>query len=89
MNKLSIYSTKTCGYCRMLKKFLDDEGIAYEVKQVDDSPELARELLERSGQLGVPWSVVEDQEGKQLIDILGFDIQQFNRLIQDGTLTKA
>lgn len=88
MNTLTIYSTATCGFCHMLKKFLDDHGIGYQSKMADENPEFARELHERSGQLGVPFSVIENEKGEVLESVLGFDVQKFNRLIQDGVLQK-
>ena len=49
-----IYSTHTCGFCNMLKNYLDDKKIKYDVKYADDDQNLAKELYEKSGQLGVP-----------------------------------
>lgn len=73
----------------MLKKFLEDHKISYKTKMADESQEIAQELFERSGQLGVPFSVIEDEEGKELDRVLGFDVQKLNKLIQDGTLKSA
>lgn len=69
--KITIYSTATCGFCKMLKSYLNEKGITYDVKMADEDQNIARELYEKSGQLGVPFTIVEN-DGKEE-KILGFD----------------
>jgi glutaredoxin len=71
MTKITIYSTATCGYCKMLKGYLMSKDIAFDDKRADTDPALAQELLEKSGQLGVPFTIIENDGGEQ--KILGFD----------------
>lgn len=80
MSKITIYSTKTCGYCHMLKGYLDDNGISYDVKMADEDQKLAQELYEKSGQLGVPFTIIETDEGKTF-NILGFDKPQIDHVL--------
>lgn len=77
MTKIQIYSTVTCGYCKMLKSYLQSKNIPYEEKHVDRDPALAQELFDRSNQLGVPFTVIE-QDGKEPVAILGFDRQRID-----------
>jgi len=72
MKNITIYSTATCGFCKMLKSYLNDKGINYEVKMADEDQAIARELYEKSGQLGVPFTVITDDNGKEEL-VLGFD----------------
>lgn len=72
MKHITIYSTATCGFCKMLKSYLSSKGIEYEVKMADESQDIARELYEKSGQLGVPFTIVTDENGQEE-KILGFD----------------
>jgi len=65
--KVKVYSTSTCPYCRMLKNFLDDNKIAYEDLNVGTDAAKREEMINRSGQMGVP---VTDIDGKIII---GFD----------------
>lgn len=69
--KITIYSTATCGFCKMLRSYLDSKGVSYDVKMADEDQSIARELYEKSGQLGVPFTIVE--KGEQEDKILGFD----------------
>jgi glutaredoxin 3 len=72
MKNVTIYSTATCGFCKMIKSYLSDKGVKYEVKMADEDQSIAKELYEKSGQLGVPFTVITDDEGKEDL-ILGFD----------------
>lgn len=70
--KITIYSTATCGFCKMLKSYLSSKDISYDVKMADEDQNLARELYEKSGQLGVPFTIIEKEDGT-VENILGFD----------------
>ena len=81
MPKITIYSTKTCAYCRMLKDYLQSKDIKYEEKLADDNPKIAQELFEKSGQLGVPFTIIETDDG-QKAQILGFDKPQVDHVLK-------
>lgn len=51
---ITIYTTNTCAYCVMVKKFLTMKGREYEVVNLDDNPERQAEALAISGALTVP-----------------------------------
>lgn len=72
MNQITIYSTATCGFCRSLKSYLQSKGISYEEKHADQDQKLAEELYEKSGQLGVPFTIIEKSDGG-IEKIVGFD----------------
>ena len=57
---------------KMLKSYLNDKGIKYDVRMADGDQAIARELYEKSGQLGVPFTVITDENGKEE-SVLGFD----------------
>lgn len=72
MSKITIYSTATCGYCKMLKGYLLQNDIKYEEKHVDQDQALAIEMYEKSGQMGVPFTIIEKDDGSEET-ILGFN----------------
>lgn len=74
--KITIYSTKTCGYCHMLKSWLQDKKIKFTDYSVDINPIAAQQMINISGQMGVPFSVIEKDDGS-LVNILGFDRHRF------------
>ena len=69
---VSIYSTPTCHFCQMAKDFLKGNSIAYTEFDVAHDLEKRQEMIDRSGQMGVPVILVSDElVGDELI--VGFD----------------
>lgn len=68
MNKsVTIYSTPTCHFCQMTKEFLKEKGIGYTDYDVAHDLEKRQEMIQKSGQMGVPVIFVGDEM------IVGFD----------------
>lgn len=67
VNKVKVYSTPTCPYCYMAKDFLKQNNIPFEDINVAEDHKAAREMVEKSGQMGVP---VIEINGKMIV---GFD----------------
>ena len=65
--KVQVYATSTCPYCKMAKSFLDENKVSYENFDVGTDIARRNEMIDKSGQMGVP---VIDIEGKIII---GFD----------------
>lgn len=81
--KITIYSTRQCPYCVMLKRWLDDKNVKYTNYNVDENPIAAKEMIRLSGQMGVPFSTIE--YGDKTAKILGFDRQKFESVIKEAT----
>jgi glutaredoxin-like YruB-family protein len=62
-----IYSTTTCPYCKMAKQYMKDKNVAFTEINVQEDPTKAEEMIQKSGQMGVP---VMDIDGKIIV---GFD----------------
>ncbi|MGA1839956.1 MAG: glutaredoxin family protein [bacterium] len=73
MKKVTVYSTSTCPYCKMLKDFLKGKNVSFENLDVGENHAAAKEMKEKSGQLGVP---VVDIEGKIIV---GFEKEQITK----------
>jgi glutaredoxin-like YruB-family protein len=58
--KVTIYSTPTCPYCKRAKDYLTQKGIAFTDYNVAEDRETAKEMIEKSKQMGVPVIVVGD-----------------------------
>lgn len=56
----------------MLREYLEKNNFQYEVKYADEDQALAQELLQKSGQLAVPFTVIAKDDGEE-VSILGFD----------------
>ena len=68
---VTIYSTQTCGYCKSAKEFLAANNVSYEEVDVGNDQEKAREMIEKSGQMGVPVIIVGEGADEEII--IGFD----------------
>ena len=64
VKEVKVYSTPTCPYCSMVKKFLDDNGISYQDVNVAEDREALDDIVNRSGQMGVP---VIDIDGELVV----------------------
>ena len=67
MPNVKVYSTFTCSYCAMAKEFLKKNNIQFENIDVGINHKAAQEMMDRSGQMGVP---VLDIDGQIIV---GFD----------------
>ncbi|MCD8494502.1 MAG: NrdH-redoxin [Candidatus Pacebacteria bacterium] len=61
MKKVEIYSTPTCHYCNLAKDYFDSEGVEYTEYNVAEDIAKRQEMVERSGQMGVPVIFIEDE----------------------------
>lgn len=67
MKNVTIYSTPTCHFCQMAKEFFKANNIAYTEYDVASDLEKRKEMVEKSGQMGVPVITIENDL------IVGFD----------------
>ncbi|OGB74210.1 hypothetical protein A2V68_00340 [candidate division Kazan bacterium RBG_13_50_9] len=79
-----IYSTPACVYCRLLKQWLGKSGIAFEEVNVAADPIRGQEMIQRTGQMGVPVSIITFADGREEI-VLGFNQAQLKDLLGLGT----
>lgn len=49
-----VYSTPTCHFCHMAKDFFKDNNVAFSEFNVAEDVEKRKEMVEKTGQLGVP-----------------------------------
>ena len=67
MKNITIYSTPSCTYCHAAKDFLKEKGVAFTDYNVATDLARRKEMVEKSGQMGVP---VIDVDGTIMV---GFD----------------
>lgn len=59
---ITIYTTNTCAYCEVVKKFLNNKGLTYTVVNMDEHPEVRQEVIAMSGAMTVPVTIVADED---------------------------
>ena len=67
MKKVVIYTTPTCHFCAQAKEYFTQNNIPYENYDVLSDIAKRSEMLEKSGQMGVPVIIIDD------LVIVGFD----------------
>lgn len=75
---IKIYSTPSCTYCKMAKEFLTSHNVPFE--DIDVSVDAAQrdEMVNKSGQLGVP---VFDIDGQIMV---GYNQQLLSKVVGIG-----
>ncbi|MDE1874832.1 MAG: NrdH-redoxin [Patescibacteria group bacterium] len=76
MKKVEIYSTPSCMYCGAAKDFFKKNNITYTEYNVATDQAKRSEMLEKSGQLGVP---VIDVAGDIVV---GYDEKLLRQLLE-------
>jgi len=80
---VKIYSTMSCPYCKMEKTWLDENNIKHELLYVDTDDKAAREMIEKTGQMGVPVTELSYAEGEPVY-VIGFNKTQLSELLIQG-----
>ncbi len=73
--KVIIYSTPTCPYCKRAKDYLFQKGIPYVDYNVAENREATKEMIQKSGQMGVPVIIVDDEI------VVGFNQAKLDELL--------
>jgi glutaredoxin 3 len=73
---ITIFTTNTCSYCGMVKRFLDLKGQNYQVVNLDEHPERNQEAYELSnGALTVPITVITKEDDTKHV-VVGYNLGQ-------------
>ncbi len=70
---ITIYTTNTCSYCVMVKRWLGSKGISYEEVNLEQYPDRQAEALSMSGALTVPITVVTKNDDSKEV-IVGYNL---------------
>ncbi len=80
--KIEIFTTSTCHYCRECKKYLKGRKIKYIEHDVTRDSNAAAEMIEKTGQQGVPVILVNNDWKNAII---GFDEEAIERAINKNS----
>ncbi len=75
--KVKVYSTTSCPWCHKAKDYLKSLKVQFEDINVGENQEAANEMVEKSGQMGVP-----------VLDVNGTIIVGFDKAAIDTALGK-
>ncbi len=74
--KVTIYTTPTCHFCHAAKDYFAEKGVEYTEKDVASDLEARKEMLDKSGQMGVPQILIGDEL------VVGFDQGRIEELLK-------
>jgi len=75
MKSVTIYSTPACHFCQSAKEFLTENKVEYTEHNVAEDAEKRQEMMEKTGQMGVPVIVIENEI------MVGFDKSKLSELL--------
>jgi glutaredoxin 3 len=75
MNNVTIYSTPTCHFCQAAKAFFKENNVEFTDYNVAEDNEKRAEMVEKSGQMGVPVILIGDDM------LVGFDESKVKQLL--------
>lgn len=73
VKNITIFTTNTCAYCAMVKRYLDMKDHKYDVVNLDEQPHRQAEALAISGALTVPITVVTKQDDTREV-VVGYNL---------------
>lgn len=72
---VTVYSTPTCPFCIRAKQYLKESGINFTDYDVGSDQAKAQEMIDKSGQMGVPVIIIDDKI------IVGFDKEKIKEAL--------
>lgn len=75
MLKVRLFTSPACSYCYTLKEFLKENKIAFEEVDISKDEKAAEEMIEKSGQMGVPVIEIDGEI------VVGFDKEKITKLL--------
>jgi glutaredoxin 3 len=73
--KVTVYATSTCPYCTMVADWLKNKNVEFDKVLVDQDQKAAMEMVQKSGQMGVPVTEIQYKDRKSEF-IIGFNQPQ-------------
>ncbi len=74
-HRVLVFTTPTCSWCQRTKAYLRERRVSFREIDVSRDAAAARDLVRRSGQMGVP---VVEIDGRMIV---GFDRPKIDRLL--------
>jgi glutaredoxin-like YruB-family protein len=74
--QIEVFTTPTCPYCTKIKEWLEENGYDYQEHNVAENKEKAKEMIEKTGQRGVPQTFIGDKA------VIGFQPQEIEKALE-------
>ena len=77
--KVVLYSTPTWPYCTRAREYLSQKKIPFEEHDVAADRNAAKEMIEKTQQMGVPVIIIDDKD-----IVIGFSPAKLDELLSPG-----
>lgn len=74
-HKVLLFRTVSCPWCHKAEEFLNEHKVKFKSIYVDKDPKAAKEMIKKSGQMGVPVVEIDSQI------IAGYDPESYKKLL--------
>jgi len=75
MKKVKIYTAPGCPFCVLAKEYLKEKGVEFEEIDVSKNERGIKEVIEKTGQLGVPVLEIDSEI------VIGFDKEKIDQIL--------
>jgi len=76
--RITVYTSQSCHWCRVAKRYLEERGLAYREVDVIKDARGRQEMARMTGQFGVPVIRVGERA------MTGWDKREFEQLLSGG-----
>lgn len=77
-----VFATHTCQYCTKVKAWLEGHKVPHNVLYVDQDRDAGQEMVQKTGQMGVPVTEISYGEDAEPAYVIGFDESRLQELLQ-------
>ena len=78
---VKVFTSTSCGFCKMVKAYLSDKGVAFTEINIEQDAQAATDLVQQTGQAGVPVTIFKDKD-----IVVGFDRRQLDNFLGEHNL---
>jgi len=76
MPEITIYTSNLCPFCTMAKRLLSSKGVSYTELNVDTTPGLREEMMQRTNRRTVPKIYIGEQHIGGFDDLRALDLKK-------------
>lgn len=73
VKNITVFTSNTCAYCQMVKKYLGAKGMTYDEVNIDEHPHRQAEAMQMSGATTVPVTVVTKGDDSREV-VVGYNL---------------
>ena len=81
--KITIYTSPSCSHCQALIKWLQEKSLSFTEKDVIENESNRDFIVQKTNQMEIPVTIINDQSGKNEQVVIGFDPDKILKIISN------